>query len=509
MTQTSSSSANPGKPKSVNLGILIVVNHPERWKLEIPNVKVIGAKEYLTNPMYAGAVNAKVFNLCRSYRYQSLGYYVSLIAEARGHKPQPSVTTIMDFKSLSIIKLLVEDLDETIQSSLRLIQSDQFVLSVYFGRNMAKQHVKLATRLYNLFHAPFIRAHFLRKKDLWLMKSVGPISYNDVPENHKDFVKDAALEYFSKRRWAPKVKASTRYDLAILVDPKEEQPPSNAKAVQMFVKEAVNLGFNTELITKDDIGRLAEFDALFIRTTTSVNHYTYQFARRAAAEGLEVIDDPTSITRCANKVFLAEQLTLHKIPSPKTLIIHKQSSSAVATELGFPCVLKQPDSQFSLGVKRVSDQEELDYALENLFKLSELIVAQEFMQTEFDWRVSVLNREPLFACKYFMAPQHWQVIRQECRGDDRYGEVESVPLARVPQKVLKTALKAANLMGSGLYGVDLKETKDGVFVIEVNDNPNIDHGFEDSIDGNLLYRRVLRNFIERIERKKAAQNHVV
>ena len=40
--------------------------------------------------------------------------------------------------------------------------------------------------------------------------------------------------------------------------------------------------------------------------------------------------------------------------------------------------------------------------------------------------------------------------------------------------------KAARCIGDGLYGVDLKETKDGVFVIEVNDNPNLDHGWEDS-----------------------------
>ena len=53
-----------------------------------------------------------------------------------------------------------------------------------------------------------------------------------------------------------------------------------------------------------DFGRIAEFDALFIRETTNVNHHLYRFARRAASEGLVVIDDPDSILRCTNKIYL-------------------------------------------------------------------------------------------------------------------------------------------------------------------------------------------------------------
>ena len=43
------------------------------------------------------------------------------------------------------------------------------------------------------------------------------------------------------------------------------------------------------------------------------------------------------------------------------------------------------------------------------------------------------------------------------------------------------ALLAANLIGDGLYGVDMKMTARGPVVIEVNDNPNIDAGAEDSV----------------------------
>jgi glutathione synthase/RimK-type ligase-like ATP-grasp enzyme len=63
-------------------------------------------------------------------------------------------------------------------------------------------------------------------------------------------------------------------------------------------------------------------------------------------------------------------------------------------------------------------------------------------------------------------------------------------------------LKAAKAMGHGLYGVDLKQLGRRIVVTEVNDNPNIDAGFEDAVLKNELYRRIMQGFLERVERKK-------
>ena len=51
----------------------------------------------------------------------------------------------------------------------------------------------------------------------------------------------------------------------------------------------------------------------------------------------------------------------------------------------------------------------------------------------------------------------------------------------------------ANLIGDGLYGVDLKQAGDKVVVIEVNDNPNIDCGVEDVYLGDDLYKTQVEN----------------
>jgi len=64
--------------------------------------------------------------------------------------------------------------------------------------------------------------------------------------------------------------------------------------------------------------------------------------------------------------------------------------------------------------------------------------------------------------------------------------------------VINTAMRAANLIGRGLYGVDLKEVGDRCYVIEVNCNPNIDAGNEDQILGDALYREVMGVYARRI-----------
>jgi glutathione synthase/RimK-type ligase-like ATP-grasp enzyme len=482
--------------------ILIVVNDPREWPFQIPEVQVVDARSYLTKTEFSEMRSAKVINLCRSYRYQTTGYYVSLLAEARGHKPQPSVSTIQDIKSQAMMRLVSGELDELIQKSLARIQSDKFTLSIYFGRNLAQRYERLALQLFNMFQSPLLRAQFGRDKDQrWQLRSVSTISASGIPPSHHDFVAEVATKHFAGRRYRVRRKLAMRYDMAILRNVMEQDPPSDEKALEKFMKAAEGMAIRPELIDRDDYGRLAEFDALFIRETTFVNHHTYRFARRAASEGLVVIDDPDSILRCTNKVYLAELMQRHKIRVPRTLVVHRENTSQVIPELGLPVVLKKPDSAFSAGVTKADDEVQLNEQLQQLLSESELVVAQEFLPTTFDWRIGVLDQRPLYACKYHMARNHWQIIRQDGEGP-RYGRVETLPVELAPRAAVKLALAAANLIGDGLYGVDVKQSGNAFFVIEVNDNPTIEAGEEDRILRDELYRRIMSVFLARIEARK-------
>lgn len=482
--------------------IIIVVNNPADWPFELPDVMVVAARNYLTDPYYLDLRNVKIFNLCRSYRYQSTGYYVSLLAAARGHKPIPGIATIQDMKLQTIIRIVSDELDDLIQHNLSPIKSDRFVLSIYFGRNLAKKYDKLSSHLFNLFQAPLLRAHFSNNGQRWQLQNIGPVAAADIPEDHRDFIAGAAKDYFAGKRRARPKKAISRYDMAILHSEKEKAPPSDEKALNKFIRAADQLGIGTELITREDYARLAEFDALFIRETTNVNHHTYRFARRASAEGLVVIDDPESILRCTNKVYLAELLNRYDVAVPKTVILHKDNIEHVISQLGFPLILKQPDGSFSQGVVKISDRKMMLEESERFLDKSDLVIAQEFMPTEFDWRIGIIDRKPLYACRYYMASKHWQIIKTDARGGFSYGNNETVPIELAPSNVVKTALRAANLIGDSLYGVDIKESGNKCVVIEVNDNPNLDSGVEDLILKDDLYLKIMRVFLNRIEARK-------
>lgn len=484
--------------------ILLVVDNPKEWPLHIPHVTVLGATTYLTDPHYADRRDLRVFNLCRSYRYQSRGYYVSLLAAARGHKPIPSVTTVQDMKLQTMIRMVSDDLDDLTQKSLAKIQSRKFTLSIYFGHNLAEKYDRISVQLFNLFQAPLLRAYFTRSDGKkWQLQNIAPIAVKDIPASHRPFVVRAATNYFKGRRFGTRKRKAPRYNMAILHDPKSQEPPSNGKALSRFEKAAEGLGIGVEFITKDDFSRVVEFDALFIRETTSVNHYTYRFARRATAEGLVVIDDPESILKCTNKVYLAELLDRHDIPAPRTVILHDDNLEEVASgSLGFPCVLKQPDSAFSLGVVKADDRESLLEKGRLLLARSELVVAQEFLPTEFDWRIGIFDRKPLYACRYFMARKHWQIVRRD-EGKQTDGAVDTMPVELAPAQAVRTALRAANLIGDGLYGVDVKQVGRAFYVIEVNDNPSIDSGYEDVVLKDTLYERIMEGFLRRMEQQKA------
>jgi glutathione synthase/RimK-type ligase-like ATP-grasp enzyme len=100
---------------------------------------------------------------------------------------------------------------------------------------------------------------------------------------------------------------------------------------------------------------------------------------------------------------------------------------------------------------------------------------------------------------------HWQIVKNESSGKRRYGRTETFPVQQAPRQVISTALRAASLIGDGLYGVDIKQSGRHCYVIEINDNPNIDAGVEDGFLKNELYSRIMDVFLERIEATKAGK----
>lgn len=479
---------------------LIIVDDLSDWHPYLPSQSVMSATEYMQQ---AGARHrGTIINLCADLSYLSTGYYVSLLAEARGQRALPSAGVMNDLANLRHYQLFLHNMDRQLSKHTANDKTNSVTILVCFGQTESAELVQLARHLFEAYPCPVLEATFVQHEQKWRIEGLRNRSINDLDDSQQTLFANA-LHTFSKRVWRKaRARKEYRYDLAILHDPKELIPTSDKKALQKFIQAARYNDMDAELITADDYSRLLEFDALFIRETTRINHHTYRFAKKAQANGLVVIDSPQAILKCANKVFLHELLEKNKVPMPRSeLLINVDTIdyAAIGERLGYPVVLKIPDGSFSIGVEKAANEDELRATAERLFQKSTILLAQEFMRTDFDWRIGVLNNRAVYACKYFMARNHWQIYNHAESIRHRSGDFECMGVHQVPKEVIRVALQATRLIGDGLYGVDMKETPRGPVIIEVNDNPSIDHGVEDLHLSDELYRIIMADFVRRLE----------
>ncbi|MCF2949129.1 RimK family protein [Paraglaciecola aquimarina] len=462
------------------------------------NIKAIDFNQYLADFPKKDEQLTRLINLCDSSQYLSQGYYCSLLAEARQHKVLPSVSTINDLTSqINGVELVIPGV-----VSRHFVDQQATDCLVYFGWHQNTCINKVAKYVFEQYPAPILQLSLSWREDkLYVRVGLFDLAQLNTVE-HELFIQ--RLDDFTNQVWRnKKSNKHLRWDMAILVNEQEALPPSDNGALKRFIKAAKHFGINAELVSASQIGLLSRYDALFIRETTAIRHHTYQLARAAAREGLVVIDDADSILRCCNKVFLHDAFTYHRIPSPKTRFVLDASDQTIANleqEFGFPMVLKLPESSFSKGVFKVADHQALVSKITEVLTESAIILVQEYIYTQFDWRIGVLNGRAIYACRYHMARNHWQIYNH---GSKRFssGDFETLPTFEVPRKVLDAAVSACSFIGSSLYGVDIKHHDDKVYVIEVNDNPSLDYGIEDKYLGEELYMQVMQEFATRLEQR--------
>jgi len=480
---------------------VILIDSPKDFPNADTPHKVISTRDYLARDHLFRGARPKIINLSRSFAYQSRGYYCSLLAEARGHRVIPSVETVVDLGTRQLYAQALPELDDALTKALAAADEKTVParILVCFGRVEDRRFDRFGRLLFDWYRCPVLEVTVENGARPQIRRlsavSVTKLSADELAFFHR------ALHDHTTREWrGRKARTPPRHSFAVLHDPNEKTPPSTLATMRHWARIAEKLGVEIEPITRRDLPRLAEFDALFIRETTSIDNHTYRFARRAMQEGMPVIDDPISMIRCTNKIYLHELMTGNGIAVPPTVIVGgKNDLQRAAGQLGFPMVVKVPDSSFSRGVKKVDNTGELEKLAKAWLADSDLLLAQAFMPTTFDWRVGVLGGKPIFVCQYMMAKKHWQIVRHRADGKVVEGDHKTVALAEAPPAVLDVGLRAAQLIGDGLYGVDIKETGEGIFVVEVNDNPNIEHGIEDTQEKDQVWIALTRWFIDRLE----------
>ena len=501
---------------------------------------VLTADEYLdgsgSNP------DVTVINLCRCTTYGTKGYYVSLLADARAQHVLPTVQTLaglaepyarfralqeagaptIDAAEMVVRKRALESHESTVQTMAQSAgffpiplvrcedegyapaESDRVVETlIYLGTCADARFQRAARAVFSEWPAPLLRMQLVNEQGQWKITQIAAASPHELSATERaELIKELSNDRHVLRSVHTRHE-SVRASIAVLVDTSNPFSPSSPETIDRLERVAARMNVHIARIGMADLRRLPEYDALFVRSHTGVTHPAFQFSLRAESLGMPVVDATRSTIRCTNKVFLEELLKREHVPTPRTQIIAANTEWQQVEELGLPFVLKLPDGDFSAAVHKINTREDYERHASQMFRASPLLIAQEWLPTEYDWRIGVLGGRLLFAAKYHMARGHWQIRTVE-KGTERYGRVEAIPRANAPIELVDLALRAARLVGNGFYGVDIKETQTGSVVIEVNDNPNLDVGYEDTADGDLIYEDIVRYFLEQVEAATSA-----
>jgi glutathione synthase/RimK-type ligase-like ATP-grasp enzyme len=289
--------------------------------------------------------------------------------------------------------------------------------------------------------------------------------------------------------------------IACFVEKYNFSDPREEAALQNFKDAAEQAGQEFSFLFREDINDIHKYDAVFIRATTDPLFTAYIVSKTAWELGLKVIDDPESITICANKIHQYELFEKFDVPRIPTVFLNKEELhhkriTDIFDELGKPVVIKAPYTSFSRYVEKAACETSFRDVAKRFFKKSDVLAVQKFTPTAFDWRIGVLNNDVLYVCKYMIPKGRWK-HGAKLRGKPTFtwGETVALDKSTIPQRLREVALKACSVAGKGLYGVDVKEVNGNFVVVEINDNPSIYAGYEDQKDRD-LYAKIINYLSE-------------
>jgi glutathione synthase/RimK-type ligase-like ATP-grasp enzyme len=290
-------------------------------------------------------------------------------------------------------------------------------------------------------------------------------------------------------------------NIACFVERYNFTDPKEALALQNFKMTAEKMNCRFDFMFRESLLEIPKYDAVFIRATTDPLFTAYIVSKTAWEMGLKVVDDPKSIQICGNKIHQYELFKKYNIPHIPTVFLNKEELHHkrildIFRAFGRPVVIKAPYTSFSKYVEKVACETSFREVAKRFFRKSDVLAVQKFVPTAFDWRVGVLNGKVLYVCKYMVPKGRWKHgAKRRGKPSFVWGRTISLKRENAPMKLKETALKACEVVGHGLYGVDIKEVNGNYIVVEVNDNPSIYAGHEDLRDKD-VYSKIIEFLIE-------------
>lgn len=187
---------------------------------------------------------------------------------------------------------------------------------------------------------------------------------------------------------------------------------------------------------------------------------------------IQTFNSAYAIRICANKAFQAIQFEKAGIPQPEfNIAFTMKDVCLMGEELGGDYIVKPVDASWGRGVARLVDRKCFEAwsagreALDPNEKSFPVLIQKFIKKGNFDIRVVLVGSEPIVAFK--RVSEHWKT------NTHLGARVEPMEMTKEIQKISK---KIIDLLGPGIYGLDLfeEESTGKIMVCEVNQNPEFD-----------------------------------
>ena len=214
---------------------------------------------------------------------------------------------------------------------------------------------------------------------------------------------------------------------------------------------------------------LSTYDAILPRIGNSITYFGTAVVRQFEQMDVYTPNPAYGITNSRDKLRAIQILSRHNIAMPATAFVRDRSDVKPAIDRvgGAPVVIKLLEGTQGIGVILAPDRKVAEAIIETLHSTQQNVLIQRFVKESKgrDIRALVVGDRVVAA------------MRRVAQGDEfrsnvhRGGSVEAVDLT---PEYERTAVRAAQIMGLRVAGVDMLEGNDGPLVMEVNSSPGLE-----------------------------------
>ena len=215
--------------------------------------------------------------------------------------------------------------------------------------------------------------------------------------------------------------------------------------------------------------RLSHYDAILPRIGSSITYFGTAVVRQFEQMDVYTPNTANGIANSRDKLRALQILSRHDIKMPASTFVRDRQDAASAIERvgGAPVIIKLLEGTQGIGVILAPDAKVAESIIETLQSTGTNVLLQRFVAESRgrDIRAFVVGDRVVAA------------MRRTAQGDEfrsnvhRGGKAETVTLDPAFEQ---SAVRAAQIMGLRVAGVDMLEGTDGPLILEVNSSPGLE-----------------------------------